>query len=152
MIDPELAGFLQQGLGLHIGARDGHLQPDGARAIALRIAGDGVHVEIYVAEIAAARILPLLRANGQVAITCVRPVDDRACQIKGTFVDVGRVREEEREPIEQQWNRFLEQLERIGIPRATTAGWATWPAVVIRIRATAVFDQTPGSKAGTPIA
>ena len=152
MIDPELAAFLQQGLGLHIGARDEHLQPEGARAIAVRVAEDGVHVVIYVAEIAAARILPPLRANGQVAITCVRPVDDRACQVKGTFVDARPAQEDERQPVEQQWNDFLGQLERIGIPRATTPGWTTWPAVAIRVRATAVFDQTPGSKAGTPLA
>jgi hypothetical protein len=152
MIDPELAAFLQQGLGLHIGARDDHLQPEGARAIALRVAEDGVQVAIYVAEIAAARILPLLRANGQVAITCARPVDDRACQVKGTFVDARPAEEDERQAIDQQWNRFLGQLEQIGIPRATTAGWTTWPAVAIRLRVTAVFDQTPGSKAGTVLA
>lgn len=152
MIDPELAAFLQQGLGLHIGARDDHLQPEGARAIALRVAEDGVQVAVYVAEIAAARILPLLRANGQVAITCARPVDDRACQVKGTFVDARPAEEDERQAIDQQWNRFLGQLEQIGIPRATTAGWTTWPAVAIRLRVTAVFDQTPGSKAGTVLA
>ena len=152
MIDPELAAFLQQGLGLHIGARDEQLQPEGARAIALRVADDGVHLVIYVAETAAGRILPLLRANGQMAITCVRPVDDRACQVKGTFVDVRAAGKDERRSIDQQWNGFLDQLEQIGIPRATTAGWTTWPAVAIHLRATAVFDQTPGGKAGTPIA
>jgi hypothetical protein len=31
-----------------------------------------------------------------------------------------------------------------------TRAWVTWPAVAIRLRATAVFNQTPGPDAGAP--
>ncbi|MCI0435569.1 MAG: hypothetical protein L0271_18280, partial [Gemmatimonadetes bacterium] len=64
MIDRELASFLQEGLGIHIGTRNARLDPNGARAAAVKVEADGEHVAVYVAEIAARRVLPDLEANG----------------------------------------------------------------------------------------
>ena len=41
MIDPQFAAFLQEGLAVHIGTRNQHLEPNGARAIALTVEDDG---------------------------------------------------------------------------------------------------------------
>jgi hypothetical protein len=152
MIDSQLAGFLEQGLGIHIGTRDARLQPHGARAIAVEVEGDGVHVVVHLAEVAAARILPNLEGNGQAALAFARPVDERACQIKGIFVSARPTRDDERPVLEGQWEGFLRQLEAIGIPRGGTADWTMWPAVAIRLNVTAIFDQTPGPTAGAVIA
>jgi hypothetical protein len=152
MIDPQLAEFLQEGLGIHLGTRNERLEPNGARAVAITVEDDGVHVVIYVAKIAAARLMADLKSNGQAAITVARPVDERACQVKGTFVSSRAAKASERPLVTAQWDRFLQNLERIGIPRKGTESWVIWPALAIRLRATAVFDQTPGPAAGAPIA
>jgi len=151
MIDPALAAFLGEGLGIHIGTRDEHLQPAGARAIAVAPEPDGQHMLVYVADVAAARILDNLASNRHAAVTFARPVDDRACQIKGLFESVRPATEDEHPYVAAQWDRFLGQLERIGIPRAASAAWVTWPAAAIRLQVTAIFDQTPGPKAGTTV-
>jgi hypothetical protein len=96
-------------------------------------------------------LLPDLADNGRVAVSFGRPVDDRACQVKGDMVSVRVAELNEREQIRTQFEGYLAKLERIGIPRAGAANWAVWPAVAIRLRATAVFEQTPGPAAGTPI-
>ena len=83
MIDKDLAAFLQEGVGIHIATRNAALRPNGTRALAVTVEADGLHVVVYVAEAAAARILPDLEANGQVAVGFGRPIDDRACQVKG---------------------------------------------------------------------
>jgi hypothetical protein len=152
MIEPALAAFLQEGLAIHIGTRNERHHPNGARGIAVTIDGDGSHAIIYVAKIAAARVLPDLRSNGHVAAVFCRPTDDRTCQIKGLFVSARPAREAERPVLLAQWDGFLLNLERIGIPRATLRAWTTWPAVAIRFRPTALFDQTPGPHAGAPLA
>ncbi len=152
MITRELAAFLEEGVGIHLGTRNGNLEPNGCRALAVTVDEDGRHFVVYVARVAAARILPDLEANGQAAVGFGRPVDDRACQVKGIFVDARDAREEERPLVAAQWDGFLANLEKIGIPRAATRGWITWPAVAIRVRATAIFDQTPGPGAGAAIA
>jgi hypothetical protein len=151
MLDPALAAFLQEGLGIHIGTRNERLEPNGARALAVTVEDDGAHLVVYVAEVAAARLLPDLAANGRAAVSFGRPVDDRACQVKGDVVSVRPAEASEREMIRAQFDGFLSNLELIGIPRAGAANWAVWPAVAIRVKATAVFEQTPGPAAGTPL-
>jgi hypothetical protein len=152
MIDAQLAAFLQEGVGIHIGTRDEALRPNGARAIAVQVQGGGAELVVYVAAVAAARLMADLNSNGQAAISFGRPTDDRACQVKGTFIEARPASAEDRFLVAAQWDGFLGRLEQIGIPRAATSAWITWPAVAIRLRATAVFNQTPGPDAGVPLA
>jgi hypothetical protein len=152
MIEPELRAFLEEGLGIHIASRTARLEPNGARAAAVKAEDDGLHLTVYVAHVASVRVLPDLIANGAAAVVFARPTDDRACQIKGIFVGARPAAEDERAFVDRQWGRFLANLEKIGIPREGAAAWITWPAVAIRLRATAVFEQTPGPDAGTLLA
>jgi hypothetical protein len=151
MIDRQLASFLEGGLGIHVGTRNERLQPEGARALAVRVHEDGQHIEVYLARVGARRIRPNLEANGHVAVAFGRPTDDRACQLKGLFVGMRSARASERPFVLAQWDAFLTNLEHIGIPRSTASSWVTWPADVIRIKTTAMFEQTPGPKAGTQL-
>lgn len=151
MIDSELRAFLEGGLGIHIGTRTARLEPNGARVAAVKVEDDGLHLVAYVAEIAVTRVLADLRATGPAALVFARPIDDRACQVKGIFVGARPALPAERTVIEDQWDRFLGNLEKIGIPRVASRSWITWPAVAVRLRATAVFEQTPGPAAGEPI-
>jgi len=152
MIDSRLAAFLEQGLGIHIGTRDEHLHPNGTRAVAAKVEGGGSHLVVYVAEIAAPRLRKDLESNGQAAVVFGRPEDERACQVKGVFVDMRPASESERLMLHQQWDGFIQQLEKIGVPRVSTANWITWPAVAIRLKVTTIFEQTPGPQAGAQIA
>jgi hypothetical protein len=151
MIETELAAFLEEGVGIHIGTRNEALQPNGARAIAVRVEPGGEHLEVYVANVAAVRLVPDLESNGQAAVGFGRPVDDRACQVKGVFVGMREATEAEKPAVLAQWDGFLASLEKIGVPRVATTTWVTWPAVAIRLRVTALFNQTPGPDAGAPL-
>jgi hypothetical protein len=152
MIDAELAAFLQDGVGIHIGTRNERLEPNGARAISVKVEDDGRHFLLYLATVAARRVLPDLEANGQAAVVFARPIDERACQVKALFVSARATRRPERSHAQAQWDAFLQNLEHIGIPRATARGWISTPQVAIRLKATAVFEQTPGPDAGKPLA
>ena len=152
MIDTELRAFLEAGVGIHIGTRTPRLEPNGARVVAVKVEDDGLHVVAYVAEVGAGQVLADLQATGPAALVFARPVDDRACQVKGIFAGARPAADTERRFVDDQWGRFLENLEKIGIPRAATRAWITWPAIAIRVRATAVFEQTPGPAAGGQIA
>lgn len=151
MIDSELAGFLEQGLAIHIASRDGDLEPNGARVTAVKVEEDGRHVVVYVPKVAQARVLPNLEANGQAALGAVRVIDERACQVKGTFVDSRPASERERPFVMAQWDLFVRNVEQIGLPRAMSETWKMWPCIAIRLRVTAVYDQTPGPKAGAQL-
>jgi len=151
MIAPELAAFLEEGLGMHVGTRNAALEPNGVRGLAIRVDHDGDHLTVFVPAIAAGRVLPDLKSNQQITVSFGRPIDERACQVKGVFVEARDAREDERETVMAQWIGYKRSLEQIGIPRASTRDWVTWPAVALKFRATAVFEQTPGPAAGTPL-
>jgi hypothetical protein len=152
MIDQQLASLIHDGVGIHIGTRNSRFEPNGARAIAARAEADGKHLVIYISSVAAARVLPDLEANGLAAVVFARPRDERACQVKGTFVSSRPVTDEERGIARAQWHSFLESLDYIGIPPAAAATWINVADVAIRLKVTAVFEQTPGPQAGHAIA
>lgn len=151
MIDAALAGFLREGLSFHLGARNARLEPSGARAAAIRVDADGRHVVVFVPDLGATRVLPDLESNGQVALSYARASDDRAGQLKGIVTDIRPAETDDQPLVVAQWQAFMRELELVGIPRDFALGWATWPAFAVRIRVTAVFEQTPGPNAGTPI-
>lgn len=152
MLDKQLAGFLEEGLASHLGTRNSTLEPNAARVIAVRVDEDRRHVVAYVPSVAARAVLPDLESNGQVTLVCTRPPDDKGCQVKGVFTDAREAHADERAAVLAQWERFRDSLEAIGLPRVASDAWVTWPAVAIRFRVNAVFDQTPGPGAGAPIA
>jgi hypothetical protein len=151
MIDTELAAFLQEGIAIQLGTRNARLEPNGARVVAVTVEGDGRHLVAYVPDAAAPQVLPDLEANGQAALVFARPPDERACQVKGTFTSARPASEAERAGVLAQWDRWLDRLASIGVPRATLEPWITWPCTAIRLRVTAIFDQTPGPNAGAPL-
>jgi hypothetical protein len=50
--------------------------------------------------------------------------------------------------VRDQWRRWLERLTMIGLPLSTLERWEVWPCVAVRLRVTALFNQTPGPNAG----
>ena len=152
MIDVELAAFLQEGIAIQLGTRNARCEPNGVRVVAVTVDGDGRHLVAYVPDAAAPQVLSDLESNGQAALVFARPPDERACQVKGTFTGARPASAEERAGVEAQWDRWLDRLASIGVARATLEPWITWPCTAIRLRVTAIFNQTPGPNAGSPIA
>ena len=151
MLDKQLAAFLEEGLATHVASRNAQLEPNAARVVALKVDDDLQHVVAFVPTVSAGTVLDDLRSNGQVAIVCTRPPDDKGCQVKGVFTDARDATPDERGFVTAQWERFRDTLEQVGLPRAPTDSWVTWPCVAIRFRVNALFDQTPGPGAGAPI-
>jgi hypothetical protein len=151
VVPPELAAFIEGGVSIHIATRDDKLEPNGARVAAVKVDADGEHVTAYLPKIVAPLLLANLEANRQAALGFGRPSDDRACQVKGTFVSARAATGQERTLIERQWKAFLADLAQIGFPKQATDGWKTWPSIAVRLRVTAIFSQTPGPGAGTAL-
>jgi hypothetical protein len=151
MIDEILAEFLQSGLGIHLGTRTEQLEPFGCRATAIKVDDDGKHAVVYVPKAASPRIFENLRTNGCAAISMARPADERAVQVKGLMLFSWEAKPEEEAFARVQWAGFLGQLEAIGLPAVATSSWQVFPSVAVRIKVTAVFNQTPGPDAGAAL-
>ena len=143
MIDARLAEFLEEGIGIHIATRDREFLPHGARALAVRVEQDGAHLVVFVSTVAARGLFAHLQEKAQAAVGLGRPVDERAWQVKGVFISARAATARERAIVDRQWEGFLTSLNLIGIPREPLTRWPTWPATAIRLKATALFEQTP---------
>jgi hypothetical protein len=152
MIPGDLAAFLQEGVGIYIGTRNAALEPNGARALAALVGPGGLELVVYLADVAATRLMPDLDSNGQAAVTFGRPVDERTIQVKGTFVSARQARDDERPALDAQWENFTRSLETIGVARNARSAWPRWPAIAIALKPTALFEQTPGPSAGSQLA
>jgi hypothetical protein len=151
MIGPELAAFVEGGQSIHVSTRDEHGRPHGVRAVAARVDADGRHVDVYIPDVAYARLRTALDASRQAAMVFCRPTDDRACQVKGLLVGVRAADPSEQSFAYAQWDGFMASLEGIGISPRLADRWTRWPARVIRVEVTAIFEQTPGPKAGAQL-
>jgi len=152
MIDEQLASFVEEGIFIALATRNAALEPNGARVIAARVDTGGTHLVLFLTTIAARGVLPDLESTGQAAVCFARPPDERACQIKGEFAGAREASEDERAMVQGQWDRWLDRLTTIGFSRATYEHWPSWPCVALRVRVTAIFNQTPGPGAGAPLA
>lgn len=150
-ISGELARFLESGLAIVIATRDDELQADGAVAWAARVHDDPARLTVFLYEQAAREMLKNLKSHPEIAIDFDRPSTHRACQVKGLYLSSRRARAAERALVERQVDGFAAELETIGIPRAMTAGWKTWPCLALDLRVTHLFEQTPGPGTGEPM-
>jgi hypothetical protein len=98
LISDELGGFLESGLSINVGTRDGKLQPDGAIAWAVRVHDDRAHLTLFMHKEAAQAMLKNLRAHPEIAVTFDLPTSHRACQVKGRFVSTRPAKAAERTP------------------------------------------------------
>jgi hypothetical protein len=149
MLDKSLTEFLESGLAIHIGTRNGALRPNGCRVTAVRVEDQGRHLVAYLPKAATAAVLEDLRGNGQAAISFARPTDDRAVQVKGQFIAMRDADQSEEAFVMGQWRALIGELDMIGLaPLTSTNTWLMWPCVAVTIRVTAIFSQTPGPEAG----
>lgn len=151
-IPDELAGFIESGLPMTVATRDGELEPDGAWAWAVRVHDDRRGMTVFLHEQAAAAMLRNLADHPEIAIVLDRPIDHRACQVKGVFTASRPATEDERPLVERQIAGLRGALQAIGIPPAMSEAWSWWPCRALELRVTQLYEQTPGPGAGEPLA
>jgi hypothetical protein len=148
MIPPQLFDLLQTGVSVIVGTRDASLMPESTRAWGIHVAKDCASVTIFLTEAISQKTLQNLRDNGLVAISCTRPTDHVACQLKGRLRTIRPAGQTDREQ-STNWHRdFTQELVAIGVPSGMCEAWMTEPALAVEIDVTEVFHQTPGPGAG----
>ena len=148
MIPSAIVDLLQTGVSVAVGTRDESLMPECTRAWGIRVGQDRRSVTIFLTEAISKTTLRNLRENGLVAISCTRPTDHVACQLKGRLRAIRPADPRDRQT-SRNWHReFVGELVAIGVPAQLAEAWITEPALAVDIDVTDVFHQTPGPGAG----
>jgi hypothetical protein len=148
MIPEHVIGLLQTGVSIVVGTRDASLIPECTRAWGIRVNKDGRSVTIFLTETMSRKTLENLRENGQVAISCARPTDHMACQLKGRLHAIRPAGARDRECRNRWGQDFRGELMAIGVPAHLFDALIRDPALAAEIDVTEVFHQTPGPGAG----
>jgi len=149
-ISPDLAEFLQSGIGVLVGSRDARMVPEVARAFGARVEAGGGELTVFLPVATAERTLANALENGRLAV-CFSAVDHRSYQIKGRMQDVRAADEDERRSIERYRAALAQHYGAVGMPPRLTYRISHWPAHAVRLEVEAIYIQTPGPGAGGPI-
>jgi hypothetical protein len=134
-LSDELVEFVESGLSISVGTRNGKLLPETTRAMGASVAADHTRVSVYLNREVATRTLANLADNGQIAVFFSHPVDHRSLQIKGTLIATRPGSEADRALQERYLAGFVEQLYCVMVPRAVTRRMRISPSVVVTFAA-----------------
>ena len=152
MISADLAPFLESGVSILVGTRDGRLVPECARGAGARVEPGGTELTVFVPSPLAGRTLENIADNHRIAACFTRPADHYSIQIKGRVVQVRDVHAEELAGITSYRADLARTLAMIGLPARLTMRVAIEPCSAIRFVVESLFAQTPGPGAGEPLA
>ena len=152
MIGREIVAFLDSGVAGLLGATGPENEPCAVRDIAAHVPEIGRKVVVFVPRERGAAAIAALRSDPRVAVTFTRPTTHRTVQMKGRVIAM-RDAGESRKPVIDAWyERISQELETVGLPRRISGRWVRWPAVELEVEVDAIFLQTPGPDAGSPLA
>lgn len=135
---------------MNVAGRDAENRPALARGLGIRVSPDRRTLTVFLSETHSSQLLQCLRDNGAIAVAVTRPKTHETLQFKGRVREIRPLSIDDREAMAAYQDSFAEELETLGYRREFTrqllAGSENGVAVVFE--PTAVFDQTPGPKAG----
>ena len=155
-IDAEHAAFIATaGVSISVGSSSADLLPSITRGIGCRIAPDRSRISVFVVADQARELLDDVRATRRIAVVFSEPHSHRTLQIKGRDAVVESLEPGDRERIERYRAAFTAELAAIGFgPLFTHAliDSGGGDVVALAFAPCAAFDQTPGPRAGEPLA
>ncbi len=151
-LSDELFDLLEGPSIMHLATRDAQLQPTSVLAFGLRVEAEGREVTVFLPVALSELVLRNLRDNGQMALSVVRPTNNRALQLKGLWLGERRTDEADRAFLSRYRDEITQELGMVGVPRSMWRRVIWWPALALRMELRDVFVQTPGPGAGASCA
>ncbi len=148
LTDERVRRYLGAGMHMAVGTVDAAGEPCVCDAVALEVHPSGAGVTVYLPVAIAAETVANLATNGRVAVVSTYPPDHGTVQLKGQSRAVRLAGEEQRAFVTESLQQLAGVLDQMGLPRAITLSVQHWPAFAVDVDVEAVFDQTPGPRAG----
>jgi len=155
LLSPAHIALVDSGISAIVASRDAQLRPSLMRAVGTHISPDGQQVSVFLRPSQAGQLLADIAAGGPIAVMFSDPPSNHTLQLKATGA---RIRPAE--PGDQAvLRRYLVAMQhcvgQVGYGPDYVAAMLAAPAqdlVAVEFTPEAAFDQTPGPRAGTPLA
>lgn len=152
--DPELVRFLTGGRSLNLAAADGEGRPSQCRALGCRIDGAGARVTVFLSRHQGADLLRDAARNGALAAVFSDPPTHRTLQLKGSDARPEPLAPGDADRVAAYRTAFVQGLLPLGFKEPLIRALLDCPdqdLVALAFTPEAVFNQTPGAQAGTPL-
>jgi hypothetical protein len=145
--DPRASRCLGDGTHVVVGTADAERRPACCDAVAVVVDGP-TRLTVYLPVATSASTLANIATNGRLAIVSVSPLDHSTVQLKGRSVGVRLAGEDERPRVVASIEALAGVLAPLGLPASLARSLTHWPAFAVQVEVDAVFEQTPGPRAG----
>lgn len=154
VIDLAWAVFLAGPVAINVASRSPAMVPSVARAYGCRVSPDRRQVTILLAEGRARAVLRDLAEGGPIAAVFSRPQTHVSLQLKGERAEVLPATAADLELMRAYGLAFAAEICALGYSEAFAGRFAKpcgEPAAAVRFEPLALFEQTPGPRAGEPL-
>lgn len=156
MLDSDHTAFIQTGVSISLAACAPDRLPSMTRGLGCKVMDGGRQLGIFVKRSQAADLLDNIRSSdGRVANVFSLPSSNRTLQLKGIDARVEPFDPRDLPIVEGHIDDFVREVLPLGMQEAvvrTIFSFAVDDLVTVLYSPCAAFSQTPGPKAGEPIA
>ena len=147
--------MIEGGVSVIVSAGGPDLTPSVMRAVGSQVLDGGRRFAVYLSRSQSAQLLNDVAGNGRVAVVFSQPSTHRTVQLKARNAHLREATEDDAPALARYLRGMEDELTRIGFgalyARAMLAHRLD-DVVAIEFEPEQAFDQTPGPKAGQPIA
>lgn len=151
LLDAAQAEFLGGPVAINAASHDADRMPSITRCFGCKVSSDRREVVVFLSEPRSRAILRDLAAGAPIAVVFSRPKTHATLQLKGTRARIQPLAPGDREIMLASGAAFSAEIMALGYAEAFSRALmapAADPAVGVAFTPDAVFEQTPGPKAG----
>jgi hypothetical protein len=139
---------------ISVAGRDAGNRPAVARAFGCSLSADRRLLSVFLCPAHAVRLLACLRETGAIAVAISRPSTHVTLQLKGNVIDIRPLSTADRAVMDAYRASFVDEIVALGYRPEFARGMVPGGEACLAVRFTpsAVFDQTPGPRAGARLA
>ncbi|MBP5998097.1 MAG: hypothetical protein KA535_09105 [Azonexus sp.] len=155
MLDRDNAAFILTGVSISLAASGPDRLPSMSRGLGCKLIDGGRQVSIFIRRSQSEELLGNIRSSGRVANVFSLPSSNRTLQLKGGDARISPVAAEDLSIIESHIADFVLEVVPLGMSEVVVRailGYQPDDLVAVTYTPSAAFSQTPGPKAGEPLA
>lgn len=154
LLHDNIVAFIEREVAIDLASASADHHPSSCRGFACRVAPDRQRLTLFVRREEARQLLQDVLVQDAIAVVFCLPETEAAIQIKGRQVALSAVSADDMLDVQRYRDAFIDGIVRIGHPRPFAEVYMAVEAgqmAAISFQPDAVFEQTPGPRAGQPV-
>lgn len=154
LLHDNIVAFIEREVAIDLASASADHHPSSCRGFACRVAPNRQRLTLFVRREEARQLLQDVLVQDAIAVVFCLPETEAAIQIKGRQVALSAVSADDMLDIQRYRDAFIDGIVRIGHPRPFAEAYMAVEAgqiAAISFQPDAVFEQTPGPRAGQPV-